>query len=61
MNEYHFDLLQLMEIAGLSVALAVRKQYPDVTKEKIVILCGPGNNGGDGLVSSTHTIFITPT
>lgn len=50
-QKYGYTLPQLMELAGLSVALAVAKQYPDVTKEHVTVLCGPGNNGGDGLVS----------
>lgn len=39
----------LMERAGLAVAERVRSQYPP---KKIVVLCGAGNNGGDGLVAA---------
>lgn len=49
-----FSLEQLMELAGLSVACAVTKEYPAETFQRVLILCGPGNNGGDGLVAARH-------
>lgn len=50
--QYGFSLVQLMELAGLSVAQAVYKtKAPPAT---VVIVCGPGNNGGDGLVAARH-------
>jgi hydroxyethylthiazole kinase-like uncharacterized protein yjeF len=43
--------LELMERAGLLVADEARKLAKvAVEKTSIVIMCGPGNNGGDGLV-----------
>lgn len=39
----------LMENAGAAVAAAVTEKM-DVTGKKTVILCGKGNNGGDGFV-----------
>ncbi|XP_073967093.1 LOW QUALITY PROTEIN: NAD(P)H-hydrate epimerase-like [Choristoneura fumiferana] len=53
-NEYKFSVDQLMELAGLSVAAAVAKTYPPHTHESALIICGPGNNGGDGLVAARH-------
>lgn len=53
-NEYQFSVDQLMELAGLSVAQAIAKTYPVATYDKPVICCGPGNNGGDGLVCARH-------
>lgn len=50
--EYGYTLEQLMELAGLSCALAIDQQYK--TKSKILIIAGPGNNGGDGLVCARH-------
>ena len=47
-----FTLPQLMELAGLTVATAIAKFYPD--KRKIFIAAGPGNNGGDGIVAARH-------
>ncbi|XP_054707894.1 NAD(P)H-hydrate epimerase-like isoform X2 [Uloborus diversus] len=56
-NDYKFSVDQLMELAGLSVATAVAKSYPlqDMTKKgTLLVCCGPGNNGGDGLVCARH-------
>lgn len=49
-----FSIDQLMELAGLSVATAVFKEYPASNFPRVLILCGPGNNGGDGLVAARH-------
>ncbi|WP_026756168.1 bifunctional ADP-dependent NAD(P)H-hydrate dehydratase/NAD(P)H-hydrate epimerase [Sediminimonas qiaohouensis] len=44
--------LELMERAGRGVVEAVFEEWPDLAKapHKAVVLCGPGNNGGDGFV-----------
>jgi NAD(P)H-hydrate epimerase len=45
--------LRLMEHAGTAVAAAVKALATDLGRWKtgpVVILCGPGNNGGDGFV-----------
>ena len=47
-----FSVDQLMELAGLSVACAVKDAYPDASSGLVV--AGPGNNGGDGLVAARH-------
>ncbi|GFR00673.1 hypothetical protein TNCT_259591 [Trichonephila clavata] len=42
-----------MELNGLSVATAIAKTYPlraMKRKGRLLVCCGPGNNGGDGLV-----------
>ena len=39
---------QLMEAAGYSVVDAILVNHPEV--KRAVIVCGPGNNGGDGYV-----------
>ena len=49
-----FSIDQLMELAGLSVAAAVQKQYPSSSHPRVLCVCGPGNNGGDGLVAARH-------
>lgn len=57
-----FSLEQLMELAGLSVAEAVYQvltpSTSGTTKPKILLVCGPGNNGGDGLVAARHLMFF---
>lgn len=44
--------LELMERAGRGVVQAVFEEWPDLapTPQRAVVLCGPGNNGGDGFV-----------
>ena len=42
--------LLLMENAGLGVVELLEKRFSPLPKHRITILCGPGNNGGDGLV-----------
>ena len=44
----------MMENAGLAVAQAARKQLGGVAGVKVAVLVGPGNNGGDGLVTARH-------
>jgi hydroxyethylthiazole kinase-like uncharacterized protein yjeF len=45
---------QLMENAGLAVAQEVWLLLGEVAERAIVVLVGPGNNGGDGLVAARH-------
>lgn len=51
------SLDRLMERAGRSVASAVARRVGGVTGRRIVVLVGPGNNGGDGLVAARHLAF----
>ena len=44
----------LMENAGRAVTDEVAKRFPD--QESVVVLCGPGNNGGDGFVAARHLL-----
>lgn len=44
----------LMENAGLAVARRVRHHMGHLKGRPVVILVGPGNNGGDGLVAARH-------
>ncbi|CAG8444415.1 12681_t:CDS:2 [Funneliformis mosseae] len=46
--------LKLMELAGLSVAQAITRVYDNSKYPRALICCGPGNNGGDGLVAARH-------
>ena len=42
--------LTLMENAGHAVAEFLSERFSPLDSQKILILCGRGNNGGDGLV-----------
>ena len=44
----------LMENAGLQIVKRLREKFPNVRNEKVVILAGKGNNGGDGFVVARH-------
>ena len=47
---YGVHSLSLMENAGTAVATFARVHWPDANR--IVIVCGKGNNGGDGFVAA---------
>lgn len=46
--------IQLMELAGLACAQTLAKVYPRDTHRRVLVCCGPGNQGGDGLVAARH-------
>lgn len=43
-----------MELAGLACAQAFAKTYPHTSRPRVMVCCGPGNQGGDGLVAARH-------
>lgn len=57
MSQPGYSIDQLMELAGYSVACAAHDMLhskPSSNTGTVYILCGPGNNGGDGLVAARH-------
>lgn len=49
-EQFGVPSLRLMENAGAAVADFLHEKFPALATLKIVVLCGKGNNGGDGLV-----------
>lgn len=51
---YEIPGIILMENAGRNVAEEVLKMTNTMSKTKVAVLCGKGNNGGDGFVAARH-------
>jgi NAD(P)H-hydrate epimerase len=51
-SELGLPSIALMEHAGAESARAIRERYGDGLR--VCVLCGPGNNGGDGYVIARH-------
>ena len=49
-EEFGVPLAEMMENAGRAVARFCLRRYP--AAKRVVVLCGKGNNGGDGLVAA---------
>jgi NAD(P)H-hydrate epimerase len=49
-DEVGIPSMVLMENAGRQVVAALEAAYDDLTDRQVAVLCGPGNNGGDGFV-----------
>jgi NAD(P)H-hydrate epimerase len=49
--------LVLMENAGSAVVREMKVHFGDLRKLRIAILCGKGNNGGDGFVVARHLMM----
>src|SRR5256886_16773201 len=45
--------LDLMENAGKAVAEVARTEF-GAARKAVLVLCGTGNNGGDGLAAARH-------
>lgn len=55
-EKYGVPSLVLMENAGRQVALEVLKSLKRVKNPRVCIICGSGNNAGDGFVIARHLI-----
>lgn len=53
-RRYAIPSLLLMENAGLQVVRAMEREFPALGAMKVVVVCGHGNNGGDGFVAARH-------
>ncbi len=51
-KDHGLSLSQLMENAGAAVVSGMEEEWGNLSKKTIGVLCGPGNNGGDGLVAA---------
>src|SRR5262249_60206368 len=48
--------LILMENAGARVFEFLEARFSPLARERVTVLCGKGNNGGDGLVAARHLL-----
>ncbi|MEM6337745.1 MAG: NAD(P)H-hydrate epimerase, partial [Bacteroidota bacterium] len=69
MQEVGIDGFTLMETAGRGVVDAMRRHLGELAGRRILVLCGKGNNGGDGFViarvldaqgASVHVVHVAP-
>jgi hydroxyethylthiazole kinase-like uncharacterized protein yjeF len=51
-ERYGISGAQLMERAGTAIAEFLREKFEGLAGRKVLVLCGKGNNGGDGLVAA---------
>jgi NAD(P)H-hydrate epimerase len=51
---YHIPSMVLMENAALRVVEFLEAKFSPLREKKIVVLCGKGNNGGDGFAIARH-------
>ncbi len=49
-EKYGVPSIDLMRNAGVAVATFVLREYPE--RRRVCVLCGKGNNGGDGMVAA---------
>jgi NAD(P)H-hydrate repair Nnr-like enzyme with NAD(P)H-hydrate epimerase domain len=52
--EFGIPSIILMENAALHLAEVTLDALDDAEGSRVLILCGPGNNGGDGLAAARH-------
>ena len=54
MDEYSLPGIVLMENAGRNASEAIVRLFDSISDQNVVVLVGPGNNGGDGLVIARY-------
>lgn len=52
--EYGVSSLILMENAGAGAVREMERYFPALYRSRIAVVCGKGNNGGDGFVVARH-------
>lgn len=52
MSEAGISGVQLMENAGTAFVQSMKVHVPGIKQQRVAVLCGKGNNGGDGFVIS---------
>ncbi len=55
-EKYGIPSLLLMENAGMRVAEVLESKFEELDRLTVAVLCGKGNNGGDGLVVARQLI-----
>jgi len=55
-NDYRIPGIILMENAGTGTVRAITDSYGDLDGSMVMVVVGPGNNGGDGLVIARHIL-----
>lgn len=53
-TDFGIPEIVLMENAGIKTVQAICEEFPDVHVRNVLVVCGPGNNGGDGFVIARH-------
>jgi NAD(P)H-hydrate epimerase len=53
-REFGIAEIVLMENAGAQTAAFLARTFDDLPALRLLFLCGPGNNGGDGFVAARH-------
>ncbi len=53
-EDYDIPGIVLMENAGICVVNALQEKFPRLAGWEVLVVCGKGNNGGDGFVVAKH-------
>ena len=57
-NEFNIPSTLLMENAAYGFVLALKHEFCDLSSKKVCVICGKGNNGGDGFAIARHLHFL---